>query len=239
MAKDPAVLWYWNDWQGGTMTLTRHQKGCYMDLLSAQFNSGPLSLDQVKTVLGTDQAIWTVLSTKFKKEVNSDGNEVFFNERMESEKLKRKEHSSKQSDNAKKRWSGNANAYPKSVPLENANENRDAVLKKGVLRGKNFTAEEVGELNLVKLGAACELLKISKGIDATTEQVEGLWEIFKIQNLTGEKYYSSVNEIHSHFINWIKNQNVNTDRKTAPHSAKTAGAYELLEMLRTGGKAHP
>jgi len=40
--KDPAVLWYWNDWGGGTRTMSRQLKGCYMDLLEAQFNSGPL-----------------------------------------------------------------------------------------------------------------------------------------------------------------------------------------------------
>lgn len=100
MGKDPAILWYWNDWQGGTMTLTRNQKGCYMDLLAAQFNSGPLSLEQVKTVLGTDQANWTVLQAKFKKKVEN-GNELFFNERMESEKIRRRTFMDKQSENGR------------------------------------------------------------------------------------------------------------------------------------------
>jgi hypothetical protein len=35
-----------------------------------------------------------------------------------------------------------------------------------------------------------------------------LWEIFKIQNLTGEKYYKSENEVYSHFINWVKTQKI-------------------------------
>ena len=29
MAKDPTFLFYTGDWLGGTMVLTRHQKGCY------------------------------------------------------------------------------------------------------------------------------------------------------------------------------------------------------------------
>ena len=40
MAKDPAMLWYWADWHSGTATMSRFLKGCYMDLLHAQFNSG-------------------------------------------------------------------------------------------------------------------------------------------------------------------------------------------------------
>jgi len=39
MAKDPAVLWYWGDWAGGTATFNRFLKGCYMDLLTAKINN--------------------------------------------------------------------------------------------------------------------------------------------------------------------------------------------------------
>lgn len=143
MAKDPAVLWYWNDWQGGTMTLTRHQKGCYMDLLSAQFNSGPLSLDQVKTVLGNDQASWTVLRSKFKKEVNSEGTEVFFNERMESEKQKRRAFSEKQSENGKKGGRKKSLANPTLNPdqshYEDEDEVKNPVFEKVSLKGETFS----------------------------------------------------------------------------------------------------
>jgi len=66
MAKDPATLWYWNDWLAGTMTLSRHLKGCYMDLLGAQFNNDKLTLDEIKTVLGSDfGTAWPTLQKKF------------------------------------------------------------------------------------------------------------------------------------------------------------------------------
>ncbi len=86
MGKDPAVSWVFNDWQGGTMTLSRFQKGCYMDLLTAQFNNGHLTLDEIKNVLGNDFAAWGVLSKKFAK----DSEEKFYNERLEFEIIKRK-----------------------------------------------------------------------------------------------------------------------------------------------------
>ena len=141
MAKDPAFLFYPGDWLGGTMTLTRHQKGCYMDLLMAQFNSGPLSLESIKTLLGQDQATWTVLQGKFKKTENG----LYFNERMEAEKEKRVKHSIKQTENVKKRWdkyNGNTNVYTKHIPLEDVNENEIKDIEKGV-QGEKLTKPEI------------------------------------------------------------------------------------------------
>lgn len=85
MSKDPATLWYWNDWLTGTMTMSRHLKGCYMDLLGAQFNEGHLSLEAIKTVLGNDFAVWGVLSKKFIK----DENDMWYNIKAEETKNKR------------------------------------------------------------------------------------------------------------------------------------------------------
>lgn len=95
LGKDPAVSWVFNDWQGGTMTLSRFQKGCYMDLLTAQFNTGHLTLEEIKTVLGNDFAVWGVLSKKFKED--SAGN--FYNERLEFEIVKRKKFTKSRRDN--------------------------------------------------------------------------------------------------------------------------------------------
>lgn len=100
MAKDPAVLWYWNDWHGGTCTLSRFLKGCYMDLLHAQFNSGNLSIEEIKTVLGSDfGSAWPALQKKFKQ----DDKGLFFNERLVSESIKRKSYSKSRRENLKGR----------------------------------------------------------------------------------------------------------------------------------------
>jgi len=114
MAKDPSVLWYWNDWQGGTITLSRHLKGCYMDLLHAQFNNGHLSLDEIKTVLGSDfGSTWPTLQKKFK----TDEKGLFFNERLVFEIDKRSKYSKSRRDNLK----GKVHMYPH---MENENEIR-------------------------------------------------------------------------------------------------------------------
>jgi hypothetical protein len=86
MAKDPAMLWYWGDWYSGTVLMSRFLKGCYMDLLHAQFNSGRLSLEEIRMVLGSDFGqSWPTLQKKFA--VDETGK--YFNERLELEKNKR------------------------------------------------------------------------------------------------------------------------------------------------------
>lgn len=96
MAKDPATLFYWNDWNSGTVTLSRFLKGCYMDILHAQFNSGHLSLDEIKTVLGGDFGqSWPILQKKFKQ----DSNGLFFNERLFTESVKRKSYTKSRREN--------------------------------------------------------------------------------------------------------------------------------------------
>lgn len=97
MSRDPAVLWYFNDWQGGTITLSRHLKGCYMDLLHAQFNSGHLSLDEIKTVLGSDFGqSWPTLQKKFVKDESTG---LYYNSRLIFEAEKRKSYTSSRRQN--------------------------------------------------------------------------------------------------------------------------------------------
>lgn len=127
MAKDPAFLFYPNDWLGGTMYLSRHIKGCYIDLLIAQFNNGPLSLDTIKTVLGQDQANWTVLSSKFKQ--TAEG--LWYNERLATEIEKRKKFSDSRRDNVRKRYdkekSTSVDTSVEHMYIHMENRNRDSL----------------------------------------------------------------------------------------------------------------
>lgn len=110
--KDPALLWYFNDWIGGTQLLNRHQKGCYMDLLAVQFNNGPLTLEEIKSLLGSDFGQWPNVQKKF---AFMDGR--YFNQRMEDEKSKRSKYTS----------SRRKNLSPHMEDI-NINENKDTEL---------------------------------------------------------------------------------------------------------------
>ena len=85
--KDPAFLFYPNDYIGGTMGMTFEEKGAYIDLLMTQFNRGHMTSHMISHMLGQkyDQ-IWEVIKSKFIQD--ESGN--FYNERLEYEQKKRK-----------------------------------------------------------------------------------------------------------------------------------------------------
>lgn len=93
--------------------------------------------------------------------------------------------------------------------------------------------ENFNGLPEIKSGSVIELLRITKQVDLTHTDVKGLWEVFKVQNLTGKKYYGNEDEVYSHFINWSKNQKIQnngSDKKSVDTTTKfNAGAISLLE----------
>lgn len=244
MAKDPAFLFYPGDWLGGTMTMNRHQKGCYIDLLIAQFNIGPLSLDQIKILLGTDQASWTVLQAKFKREVNSAGGEVFFNERLATEIEKRNKFIQHQSDNGKK---GGRPKKPKEThgfnlgkardkPLENENRNENENREdRGVGKGGEgfFLNDQPMEMELtnVEINAVKEFLQITAQKKLTDQDVKKFWQAFKIDNFKKHEWYGSREKLLSHFRHSLKNElNKKINGSRSKQSGQAAAIANLIEI---------
>ena len=140
MAKDPAVLWYWGDWYSGTSLMSRFLKGCYMDLLHAQFNNGRLSLEEIKICLGSDFGTsWPTIQKKFTR----DENGMFFSERLEREKNKREEFCKSRSNNKSGRKKSYDKSHDKHMINHMENENENEVLEEekegpGEKEGESF-----------------------------------------------------------------------------------------------------
>lgn len=100
------------------------------------------------------------------------------------------------------------------------------------------TAENFTGLPQIKIGAVIQLLKITKQIDILPEQVSGLWEVFKVQNLNGKKHYNNEDDVYSHFINW--SNKIDTDGKSKNKTGSTATVAERqqsgLDILLRQGK---
>jgi uncharacterized protein YdaU (DUF1376 family) len=93
-SKDPAFLFYVNDFDSGTKFFTHEQVGKFIRLLMAQFNHGSLSEKQVIFICGTlDEDIMN----KFAKDENGN----YFNIRLSDEIEKRKKYSESRSNNKK------------------------------------------------------------------------------------------------------------------------------------------
>ena len=83
MSKDPAFLFYPNDYIGGTMGMTFEEKGAYMELLMLQFNRGHMTTHMIGQTVGQT---WVKIQDKFIKD--ADG--LWYNERLDLEKERRK-----------------------------------------------------------------------------------------------------------------------------------------------------
>ena len=92
MAKDPAFLFYPNDWIGGTMGMTFEEKGAYIELLMTQFNRGHMTTHMIGQVVGQN---WDKIKDKFKKD--KDG--LWYNERLDIEKENRQNYTKSRNNN--------------------------------------------------------------------------------------------------------------------------------------------
>ena len=83
MSKDPAFLFYPNDWLGETMGMTFEQKGAYLELLMLQFNRGHMPLPLIHQVVGE---LWEAVKEHF--EADEEGR--YYNLRLEEEVQRRR-----------------------------------------------------------------------------------------------------------------------------------------------------
>jgi hypothetical protein len=102
MGKDPAFLFYPNDYIGGTMGMTFEEKGAYIELLMLQFNRGHMTSHMIGQTLGhmtshmigqeggqtlgQEISLWDKIKGKFK----IDEHGLYYNERLELEVNRRK-----------------------------------------------------------------------------------------------------------------------------------------------------
>lgn len=61
-------------------------------------------------------------------------------------------------------------------------------------------------------------IKSTKQVEVSKEDVWALWEVFKEQNLTGEKAYNFERDVYRHFCNWTNKQSFR--KKTVPREPK-------------------
>lgn len=117
MAKDPAFLFYSNDFLTGTYLMTNEQVGQYIRLMCLQHQKGHLTEKDMLKICNTQDE--EVIS-KFKK----DEEGLYYNERLEEEITRRKAYSKSRSENRKKKEKDNiCETYVPHMENENEIEN--------------------------------------------------------------------------------------------------------------------
>jgi uncharacterized protein YdaU (DUF1376 family) len=118
MAKDPAFLFYPNDYIGGTMGMTFDEKGAYIELLMLQFNRGHMTSHMIGQTVGQ---LWDKIQDKFKK----DDKGLWYNERLDEEKAKRKAFTDSRRNNrdGKNQYTKEKKGGHMTSHMENVNDN--------------------------------------------------------------------------------------------------------------------
>lgn len=136
--KDPAFLFYSNDFLSGTMLMTDEETGQYIKLLCLQHQKGHL---KEKDMLNICKSYNEEIFSKFKK----DKDEKYYNERLEYEVNKRKAYSESRRNNRRKKetyekdMKNICNSYEEHMENENVNEN---INKNNSKRGSKGKKEE-------------------------------------------------------------------------------------------------
>lgn len=149
--KDPAVLFYFQDFLVGTEFMTDDEVGKYIRILCHQADKGALSESQLKRICRSE------IPEAIKEKLLVDENGNYYQRRMQIEKEKRNKHIEHQRNNANKRWNktechGNATA----MPLENEDEDVN----------RNINGKEIKEVvdffNSTSFGKVQKLTKARK-----------------------------------------------------------------------------
>lgn len=123
MAKDPAFLFYPNDYIGGTMGMTFEEKGAYIELLMVQFNRGHMTTHMIAQTVGQ---IWESIKSKFVQ----DENGLWYNQRLELEKQRRMDFTESRRNNKEgknQHTKGHKRGHMTNhMENENVNENKDS-----------------------------------------------------------------------------------------------------------------
>lgn len=192
MSKDPAILFYTQDFLTGCTDLTFEERGQYITLLCLQHQRGHLSEKTIRLSIGS-------ASVDVLKKFLKDNNGNYYNERMEVEIQKRLQFIQTRIDNGLKGGRPKkANDKPNAKANGLANENLI----------ENVNVNVIDTVNEYKK----EVLKISEFVSMTNDEYEKLIKehgesntkiLIEILNnykgSTGKKYKSDYLAI----LNWV------------------------------------
>ena len=118
MSKDPAFLFYPNDYLGGTMGMTFEEKGAYIELLMLQFNRGHMTEHMIGHTVGQ---LWKNIKDKFIQ----DPTGLWYNVRLDEEKSKRMAFTKSRRNNIKGVNQHTIGHMTSHMENENVNVNED------------------------------------------------------------------------------------------------------------------
>jgi uncharacterized protein YdaU (DUF1376 family) len=206
--KDPAFLFYPNDYIGGTMGMTFEQKGAYIELLMTQFNRGHMTTHMIGQVLGQGNGqIWDMIKDKFIQ----DDEGKFYNVRLEIEQNKRKQFtdSRKNNRNGKNQYTkeGNHADGHTTKHMENRNRNEDLIDFDSIdttliTKDKKFDYSILKQ-NTQKIETWYRITVTNNNLPVKYDKFVSLLNSFCDTQESTEYQYKNEIEYADHFVKWV------------------------------------
>lgn len=228
MAKDPAFLFYSQDFFLGTATLSFQDRGKFITLMCIMHQQGRMAKEDITSMVGE-------LSTALSKKFEIDENGLYYNVRLEKEiELRRafvetRRTNGKQGGRPKKPNGlplGSASGKPSEKPLAHPKEDEDEdeivnsnssyilIGEKRVYISATYSKEDV-----------CSYLILDKELKESTAKAvfcsekycKALLERFiLIHKLSDEFSTEPYGKIRTHFTNWAAKQPKDTSKGSLP-----------------------
>jgi len=203
MAKDPAFLFYTQDFSTGTQFFTDEQVGKYIRLLMAQHQHGHLNDNQVLIIC---KSYDNDVMSKFAKDLEGR----WFNERLETEVVKRQKYAESRGKNGKSK-----KIISKSYDNHSENENTVFVFdnnntqSSGNSKSENqFHKSGDVELTAIDISQSIEIYRLRTGVLLNRDQISDIFKAFKLQSLDGKTFHADEAAVIKHFKNWLPLQKI-------------------------------
>lgn len=208
MSKDPAFLFYYQDFFSGVSDMDNETVGAYIRCLCVQALKGGITEKHMKNICNSSD----IHNEIIKKFILDPADNLFKNSRLSLEISKRKNYIVSRSGNRKGKKNKNnhmkiiSNSYDKHMEDENINED---VFKGGVGEvsfpisrfKENILMDESWQMK------SCRALKINKS------EIESFLNDFFDEIDSTEEAYQTEQEVKKHFIHWCKKQKHGADKK--------------------------
>ena len=94
--------------------------------------------------------------------------------------------------------------YNSSETIKDKDKDKDKDIDISINKSKKFHFSDFNGLPLHFVETAQRQIKSFQDVSVNPDKVAEIWEIFKMQNLLGDKHYNSENDVYKHFISWLK-----------------------------------
>lgn len=90
-------------------------------------------------------------------------------------------------------------------------------------------SDEIGDLPEIHVKSAQEYIFSFSKKEMSKSEIDMLWRFFKIENLTGERWYPNIQSIYTHFLRSLKYHKFNNTKENKFSGSSGFGAFKKID----------